>query len=970
MSRKETLSASLTLLQRVFQKLGYTPETTEQDEESVLSKLSPDIRQYLKETESGKWPADPAASIAPNARETTHLKVYLAWTLQHDQLWKAMAAILLLENSHDDVMEASLFDDVMQHIEEKVPGDVIPPQLLVTWAKHLQVKGDLHGAIRRLNAARTLIADHKSSFPCPCEVDRVRGECTQLAGLTLNKMCCWKNAVEPLMESVDIFRACAAEDRNLEAIVVSLEMAAKCLCNLPHGDYLELKEELGFQHGDRFYQAYTMCKDAASLASSSQLLLVRAQNQAAESLLKFAAQHEDDATRYQYLEQVVAEVQKSLQAHTSAFHLSRREQFFEFVHSLFLVSLALNFSDSSKDCAFADTLGEQARFLYAEYCRQLSEHDFQPAHIELRDCPQAEGVIHSVAEMFNLSLDLLKSTVKAGKDEGRKVGKGEDVAIEKLDTNGCEVVNGHGTGLLDKKVQGLNFNADGSRTSETNGEEDIMVQPNSSGRRSTKREDVNDEAEKIPTENQQNGHSGKFLLHDVITAESLVKESEQAEREQRSSLNTQAKEAGRSSPLENVAQNDEEQLPPPPPRRQQEVGLPVDPEDYSIPVYDVPLSIFQDLIGCKFSGVTATTTTNDNPSNPLTAENPALEKQDAPKEDEQRDGTNEEASMRGITVDSGFGSSVGLVDTCLTTKLLTHSEMDSLGSSAADSGMESDFSASAGKSGDSRNSSSYFDSAISSPSKPSGSSLSLGGSEVHDTVRKARLLKFNPVTGIWSSQMTLVYVGQPLQLDPKVKGNCRDALHVQFLHQDEVLGRYVGKRYRRQRPPSQYLQDVTCQKTARFLVTLFNYALKDLRYDIQVVYVPVAHVQLLSRDGEEVEDWLNVEPYLEGDFIKLTNNLHFCNSQGKTLSTALTHFTHSVSDGKLMLVDLQGWLPREGRGVVYLTDPQFHTNTPTSLSSCDMGPKGMRAFWESVHPQCNAICHALGLKRPTDQEGA
>ena len=42
--------------------------------------------------------------------------------------------------------------------------------------------------------------------------------------------------------------------------------------------------------------------------------------------------------------------------------------------------------------------------------------------------------------------------------------------------------------------------------------------------------------------------------------------------------------------------------------------------------------------------------------------------------------------------------------------------------------------------------------------------------------------------------------------------------------------RYVGKRYRRQRPPSQYLQDVTCQKTARFLVTLFNYALNDLRY--------------------------------------------------------------------------------------------------------------------------------------------
>lgn len=54
---------------------------------------------------------------------------------------------------------------------------------------------------------------------------------------------------------------------------------------------------------------------------------------------------------------------------------------------------------------------------------------------------------------------------------------------------------------------------------------------------------------------------------------------------------------------------------------------------------------------------------------------------------------------------------------------------------------------------------------------------------------EARLLKFNPVTGVWSSQTSLVYVGQPLPLHDNLKGNCRDALHVQFLHQDEVLGR-------------------------------------------------------------------------------------------------------------------------------------------------------------------------------------
>lgn len=73
---------------------------------------------------------------------------------------------------------------------------------------------------------------------------------------------------------------------------------------------------------------------------------------------------------------------------------------------------------------------------------------------------------------------------------------------------------------------------------------------------------------------------------------------------------------------------------------------------------------------------------------------------------------------------------------------------------------------------------------------------------------------------------------------------------------------------------------------------------------------------------------------------------------------------NDIFSGRLMLVDLQGWLPKEGRGVVYLTDPQFHTCSALPLSACDMGEAGMQAFWTSVHPQCNEICKALDLQRP------
>ena len=54
------------------------------------------------------------------------------------------------------------------------------------------------------------------------------------------------------MESVDTFRGCDTGEKNKEAMVVSMEMVAKCLCNITHGDYMELKEQLGFQHNDRY----------------------------------------------------------------------------------------------------------------------------------------------------------------------------------------------------------------------------------------------------------------------------------------------------------------------------------------------------------------------------------------------------------------------------------------------------------------------------------------------------------------------------------------------------------------------------------------------------------------------------------------------------------------------------------------------------------------------------------------------
>lgn len=144
------------------------------------------------------------------------------------------------------------------------------------------------------------------------------------------------------------------------------------------------------------------------------------------------------------------------------------------------------------------------------------------------------------------------------------------------------------------------------------------------------------------------------------------------------------------------------------------------------------------------------------------------------------------------------------------------------------------------------------------------------------------------------------------------------------------------------------------------------------RYEIcfsypQVQFLTAAHLQLLTADGE-IFDWINVEPFLHGSFLKLTNNLRFVSSDNKDESgveaaTALSHFSYVKSGGKEMVVDLQGWLPSQGKGIVYLTDPVFHTLYRKKFSTCDHQEEGMKAFWKHVHPKCNKICAFLGLQK-------
>ena len=67
-----------------------------------------------------------------------------------------------------------------------------------------------------------------------------------------------------------------------------------------------------------------------------------------------------------------------------------------------------------------------------------------------------------------------------------------------------------------------------------------------------------------------------------------------------------------------------------------------------------------------------------------------------------------------------------------------------------------------------------------------------------------------------------MYIGERLKLSEDEEGQQREPFMVEYLSQDEPMGKYLGKKYRVPRAVEQYKKDVQCQMTARYYVGLFN----------------------------------------------------------------------------------------------------------------------------------------------------
>ncbi|XP_076580383.1 alpha-protein kinase 1 [Chaetodon auriga] len=227
----------------------------------------------------------------------------------------------------------------------------------------------------------------------------------------------------------------------------------------------------------------------------------------------------------------------------------------------------------------------------------------------------------------------------------------------------------------------------------------------------------------------------------------------------------------------------------------------------------------------------------------------------------------------------------------------------------------------------------------------------------HRTAYSALHLKFSKVTGLWTARETCVYIGEPMGM----QGKQRTAIWVQFLHQEERLSSYVGKDYLKPKEIQFHLKDVERQMTAQHYVTEFNKSLYEKDVMAQIFFIPSEALLILN--GDEIVGCLTVEPYMLGDFVKLTNNTGKKDKsfQATEYGLAFGHFTYLFSGYQEVVVDLQGWVTANGKGLTYLTDPQIHS-TKTPKGPSNFAARGLRYFLEEQHgPECNDICQLLNL---------
>ena len=164
------------------------------------------------------------------------------------------------------------------------------------------------------------------------------------------------------------------------------------------------------------------------------------------------------------------------------------------------------------------------------------------------------------------------------------------------------------------------------------------------------------------------------------------------------------------------------------------------------------------------------------------------------------------------------------------------------------------------------------------------------------------------------------------------------------------------------------LFDQACiQAVSASLAHEYTLKLRNAGYPDVVQYVAASLLKHFGRPAGKV--WLSLEPFIEGKFLKFTNNDGRIDTEQEAIHpviSAFSHFTYCYTQGVLMVTDLQG--VAAAKSTYTLTDPAVHTADPKEYfpDPTNRGSSGMTAFF--LTHKCSAVCRALNLKRPEEME--
>jgi len=208
-------------------------------------------------------------------------------------------------------------------------------------------------------------------------------------------------------------------------------------------------------------------------------------------------------------------------------------------------------------------------------------------------------------------------------------------------------------------------------------------------------------------------------------------------------------------------------------------------------------------------------------------------------------------------------------------------------------------------------------------------------------------------------------------------GACRIAYRGEILSSSPTGGPEVGRRcvvkvFKKEyaRNYDQWVPDLVAHKRAVKMAESFNRLSLSVfpRCSIQVLTPLIAKVDTLGGfyllwawnisppANVRENEFVSLEPYLEGHWQKFNSNAGWCDESSKLLQT-FSHWSACKSGYQFLLCDLQG----VKRGNTYMiTDPAIHSldqiHGPT-----DLGVAGIERFLAGH--RCNAICQELGLWR-------